>query len=195
MESSEQGKKQVDDHTALAGWLGRQLRLAQRLLESHSVALLGCSLTSKLIYEIANRSAKVFETIGIIAVIVIAYLFIRGFARSSSDNIPSVERNLQTGHEARTIATEEYGVPLAYYNHSVINHMDRVKKCALEMQELSPQHRNYTWPRLLASAVQFAFQNDCDLHRKGNTRSVQRFRELAITEDVIATTLAKREQA
>jgi hypothetical protein len=27
------------------------------------------------------------------------------------------------------------------------------------------------------SAVQFAFQNDCELHLKGNTRSVLRFRE------------------
>jgi len=137
----------------------------------------------------------VFETIGIITVAVIAYLVIRGFARSSAVNVSSVERNLETGHEARTIATEEYGVPLTYYNHSVVNHMDRVKKCALEMQELSLQHRNYTWPRLLASAVQFAFQNDCELHRKGNPRSVQRFRDLAITEDVIAATLAQREQA
>ncbi|WP_143752717.1 hypothetical protein [Massilia psychrophila] len=136
-----------------------------------------------------------FEIIGIIATIVILYLVVKGFMRPSFQDVEAFERNRQTGHEARKIAIEDYEVPLAYYNYSVINHMDRVKQCALEMQELSPQHYDYTWPRLLASAVLFAFQNECELYQKGIQRTIERLKSLAISEDAIAHTLAKREQA
>lgn len=121
-----------------------------------------------------------FEFIGIVVVAWIGFAVLRGVFRASS-----TVRSQEYGKEAKYIAINELGVPLKYYHHAVINDMDRVKEAALVLKEQSENHKDFSWPRLLAWTIYAGFRNDCEQYQRGNPISQQKLEDMMISPDQI----------
>lgn len=119
-----------------------------------------------------------------LAVAVFIFLIYKLF----KSGLKSKVHNQEIGAEARYIATNELKVPAAYFNHSVVNHMDRLKNAALEAKD-SESHSHLSWARLIALAVFTGFRNECIQCQQGNPVTQNLFERLRISPDAIAEAL------
>jgi hypothetical protein len=121
-----------------------------------------------------------FEFIGIVVVLWIVYIIIKALFTGKS-----MARGKKFGKEARYIAINELNVPVEYYNSAVINDIEEVKKAALQLKEQSDDHKNFSWPRLLAWTIYGSFRHTCEQYQLGNPVSQSELENLSISSDVI----------
>lgn len=118
------------------------------------------------------------EFIGMVVVVWIVYSLIKGFFQAKS-----VIRSQEFGKEAKYIAVNELGVPEVYFTYSVVNHIDLVKKSALEIKEKCAGQHDLSWSRSIAWAVYCGFRNECDRYEAGNPNN--KLNKLGVPPDVI----------
>lgn len=126
------------------------------------------------------------ELIGLVVVLWIGFVVLRGVLRGASR-----ARSAEFEKEASRIAIKSLGVPQSYHHYVVQNKMDGIRSAAQYLPDHDENFKNSSWPRLIALVVYGEFHQDCEQWQSGNPISDQVFRDLNITNDVIAKELSR----
>ena len=103
-----------------------------------------------------------FEFIGVVFVLWIAFLFLRGILRAMTRG-----RSAEFGTEARYIAVVEIEVPERYYKYMVSAKMDAIRATEDKISRIE-KYKKTSWPRKLALVIYSEFHQDCEQSEGGN---------------------------
>jgi hypothetical protein len=125
----------------------------------------------------------------IISVIAISLAFLFFQAKSKV-------RSSEFGKEARYIACNELEVPLSYFNYSVQNEIEDIKKSALHLKEIEPFYGSLSWPRLLAWTVYGGYRYDChNAYFNEDISAMQRLKTSGVTYEQMVKEANKEHKA
>ena len=116
------------------------------------------------------------EFIGTVVVIWVVFKLILKFIIAYK----RAERKVEQA-EIRRFATEEFCVPIQYYNFVIVNGADALMQNAVALIKRYPEYADFSWQMFYALAIRVTFARDCDLYMSDCEEVVRKFDKLGIT--------------